>query len=263
MERAVSTKQKYPLEFVNGLALNEEQRLYVIDNGYGVSCFGFDNCFQESQQLAQVMKMAGPTPDMLGTRDCYTLNKQLHAAFAKHPASKNTWYRAGTPKKVAAILEAARCSYSDNRDGGTILRLFYGDPETGKDWAEEHDCVGFIGRSMGPMRVPLIMEPLLDDVRDITSSNCGGSINTVNVLRIIDVRRAEEVYRAKNYVLPQFAIEVKEGDVPYPVVVMREDKSVAAFDNHEKAAQWIAFMQGFRVHQAFRSVKEHEAELVG
>lgn len=24
----------------------------------------------------------------------------------------------------------------------------------------------------------------------------------------------------------------------------------------------IAFMQGFRVHQAFRSVKEHEAELV-
>ena len=258
----MSTQQKYPLEFVNGLALNEEQRLYVIDNGYGFSCFGFDNCFQEALQLAHVMNMTGPTPDMLGTRECYTLNKSLHAAFVTHPASKKTWYRAGTPKKVAAILEAARSSFSDNRHQGTILRLFYGDPQTGRDWAEEFETTGFIGRSMGPMRVPLIMEPLLDDVRDITSSNCGGSINTVNVLRIIDVRRAEEVYRAKNYVLPQFAIEVKEGAATHPVVVTRENKSVAAFENHEQAAQWIAFMQGFRVHQAFRSVKEHEAELV-
>ena len=262
MERAVSTQQKYPLEFVNGLALNEEQRLYVIDNGYGFSCFGFDNCFQEAQQLAQVMNMTGPTPDMLGTRECYTLNKSLHAAFVTHPASKKTWYRAGTPKKVAAILEAARSSFSDNRHQGTILRLFYGDPETGRDWCEEFESTGFIGRSMGPMRVPLIMEPLLDDVRDITSSNCGGSINTANILRIIDVRRAEEVYRAKNYVLPQFAIEVKEGAATHPVVVTRENKPVSAFENHEQAAQWIAFMQGFRVHQAFRSMKEHEAELV-
>jgi hypothetical protein len=262
MERAVSTKQKYPLEFVNGLALNEEQRLYVIDNGYGVSCFGFDNCFQESQQLAQVMEMAGPTPDMLGTRECYTLNKSLHAAFATHPASKKTWYRAGTPKKVAAILEAARCSYSDNGDQATILRLFYGDPATGRDWIDEFETTGFIGRSMGPMRVPLIMEPLLDDVRDITSSNYSGAINTVNVLRIIDVRRAEEVYRAKNYVLPQFAIEVKEGKASHPVEVKREGKTVAAFTGHEEAAEWIAFIQGFRVHQAFRSVTEHAAELV-
>lgn len=258
----MNTQQKYPIEFVNGLGINELQRLYVIKNGYGVSCFGFDNCFQETQQLAQVMNMVGPTPEMLGTRECYTLNKQLHAAFATHPASKKTWYRAGTCKKVASILEAARCSYSDNRDQGTILRLFYGDPETGRDWCEEHETTGFIGRSMGPMRVPLILEPLLDDVRDITSSKYGGSINTVNVLRIIDVRRAEEIYRAKNYVLPQFAIEVKEGDVASPVVVKRDGNSVAAFDSNEKAAQWIAFMQGFRVNQAFRSMKEHEAELM-
>lgn len=262
MERAVSTKQKYPLEFVNGLAINAEQRLYVTDNGHGISCFGFDNCFQEAHQLAQVMNMAGPTPDMLGTRECYALNKSLHAAFATHPASKKTWYRAGTPKKVAAILEAARSSFCDNRHQGTILRLFYGDPQTGRDWAEEHECIGFVGRSMGPMRLPLILEPLLDDVREITSSSYGGSINTVNVLRIIDVRRAEEVYRAKNYVLPQFAIDAKEGSGRYPVIVKREDTAVATFETHEQAAQWIAFMQGFRVHQAFRSKKEYEAELV-
>lgn len=61
---------------------------------------------------------------------------------------------------------------------------------------------------------------------------------------------------------PPGAIEVKEGAATHPVVVTREKKSVAAFENHEQAAQWIAFMQGFRVHQAFRSMKEHEAELV-
>lgn len=262
MERAVSTKQKFPLEFVNGLALNEEQRLYVIKHGYGVSCLGFDNCFEDTQQLAKVMGYPEPTPDMLGTRECYELNKQLHAAFSTHPASKKTWYRTGTPKAVAAILEAARASFSDEREHGTILRLFYGDPETGRDWAEEYDCVGFIGRSTGPKRVPLMMEPLLDDVRSIITSGCGGAINTVNVLRIIDVRRAEEVYRAKNYVLPQFAIDTKKGSGRYPVIVKREGTAVATFETHEQAAQWIAFMQGFRVHQAFRSKKEYEAELV-
>lgn len=258
----MSTQQKYPIEFINGLGLNHEQRMYVIQNDYGVSYFGFDNCFQEAQQLAQVMNMPGPTSEMLGTRECYALTKELHAAFRQHPASKKTWYRAGTPKKVAAILEAARSSHCDSGTQGTILRLFYGDPETGRDSCEEFETIGFIGRSGGPMRVPLILEPLLDDVRDITSSAYGGSIDTVNVLRIIDVRRAEEVYRAENYVLPQFAIVANESRALRRVAVTRDGQTVSVFDDHESAAQWIAFMQGFRVHQAFRTVREYRAELV-
>lgn len=257
----MSTQQKHPIEFVNGVGLNQEQRLYVIQNGHGVSCFGFDNCFQETQQLAQVMNVPGPAPEMLGTRACYTLNQQLHATFRQHPSSKKTWYRAGTPKKVASILEAARSSYSDNGNHGTILRLFYGDPETGRDWCEEFETIGFIGRSMGPMRVPLILEPILDDVRNITSGSFGGAINTSNVLGIIDVRRAEEVFRAKNYQLPQFAITLNEGSTQDHVAVTRDADTVASFADHESAAQWIAFMQGFRVHQPFRTVREYQSEL--
>lgn len=259
----MSTKQTYPIEIVNGLGLNQEQRLYVIQHsGGGISCFGFDNCYEETKQLADVMNLAGPSPDMLGTRECYQMNKALHEAYRTHHASKRTWYSTGTPKKVASILEAARASFTDHRADGTVLRLFFGCPETGRDLCEEMDSIGYIGRSMGPMRVPLILEPLLDEERNIVPSECGGAISTTRILRIIDVRRAEEVYRAKNYVLPQFSIEASEGTDRYRVAVLRDGQSVARFEGHEEAARWIAFMQGFRVHQPYRTLREYRAELM-
>jgi hypothetical protein len=261
VEHFVNTKPNYPVEMVDGLGLNLEQRLYVIDNGAGFSCFGFDNCFEEAQHLSDLMELPALDPELRGTRECYRLNEKLLRLFAKHPASKRTWFRPGTPKAVQRVLEAARASCDDFGTNGTMLRIFYGDPQTGRDWCEEHSTVGFIARTGGVLRVPLLLEPLLDGERNLCRSDFGDAVNMANIVRIIDVRRAEEVYRAKNYVLPQFAIEVKEGNAAYPVVVTREDQSVAAFDSHEKAAQWIAFMQGFRVHQAFRTQKEHRAEL--
>lgn len=257
------TKPTYPIEIVNGIGLNHEQRLYVIQHpGGGFTCWGFENCFQEAKQLAEMMGIAGPSIEIHGTRECYDMNKELLEAYRVHPASKRTWYQIGTPVKVSRILEAARASYSDYGREGTILRLFYGDPETGRDWCEEFDTVGFLGRSSGTMKVPLILQPLLDDERNIVSSNCGGSINTTNILRIIDVRRAEELYRAKNYVLPHFEVLTLVGETEYRASVQRDGETVAKFRTYEDAASWVAFMQGFRVHQEFRTVREYEQELI-
>lgn len=136
----ILTKPTYPIEIVNGIGLNHEQRLYVIQHpGGGFTCWGFENCFQEAKQLAEMMGVAGPSIEIHGTRECYDMNKELLEAYRVHPASKRTWYQIGTPVKVSRILEAARASYSDYGREGTILRLFYGDPETGRDWCEEFD----------------------------------------------------------------------------------------------------------------------------
>jgi hypothetical protein len=69
------------------------------------------------------------------------------------------------------------------------VRLFYGDVETGRDWADEFGMNGYCGRSIG-------MEPCL---LLIANSRClgGSAILTRCVLRIIVERL--EVYRHPLY----------------------------------------------------------------
>ncbi len=43
------------------------------------------------------------------------------------------------------------------------IRVFYGDPDTGRSWHEENDVAGMIGRSMGPIKVPLMLKSRRSD----------------------------------------------------------------------------------------------------
>jgi hypothetical protein len=63
-----------------------------------------------------------------------------------------TCYHADTPVPVIELLEQLRQSRRK-------IRLFYGAPETGQSWHEEHDIIGCIGRSTGSIKVPLLIEP--------------------------------------------------------------------------------------------------------
>ena len=62
-------------------------------------------------------------------------------------------------QKVTEILE--RC-----RRHGTRVRLYYGDVETGRDWGEFNDVAGRIGRSMGPVKILILLH---------NASSIGGS----------------------------------------------------------------------------------------
>ncbi len=66
------------------------------------------------------------------------------------PAASGVWYHAQTPKAVVDALEEAR------RLDETV-RVFYGDAKTGKDWLETNDVKGKLGRSMGPVKAPLLL----------------------------------------------------------------------------------------------------------
>jgi len=64
-------------------------------------------------------------------------------------------YHDKTIEPVKRALEkayAAKCN----------VRLFFGDTQTGHVWPDEHDVYGKIGRSTGPVHVPLIIEPRRD-----------------------------------------------------------------------------------------------------
>lgn len=74
-----------------------------------------------------------------------------------------TSYRDETPRSVVHILDQCRRH-------GTRIRVHYGDPSTGEDWGEANDLTGYVGRSCGPVKVPLLIyntrsrggPPLLD-----------------------------------------------------------------------------------------------------
>ena len=61
-----------------------------------------------------------------------------------------TSFNTNTPQKVREILEWAR----ENRKR---IRVYYGDKVTGRDWCGAHNMIGYIGRSCGQVKVPLLM----------------------------------------------------------------------------------------------------------
>lgn len=248
------------------VTINQEQRLFVIKSGSGYSCFGFDNCFRNAVQMAEKMnaltsvnggvRYLAPTEDMLGTLTCYEAYQQLIAAFANHPASKATWFTPGTPRKVQSILERA---YKD--ESGSILRIFTGDTQTGRDWCNEYDVIGHIGRSNGSTKVPLLIERLYSPSRGYSKAHGGAAILTDCILRIIDVESCVELYRAANYQMPEFDIEIDHGDKKLPFKVKRDKATQAAYATQEAAGEYIAFMQGFRVSRPYRTQAEYNAEM--
>lgn len=62
-----------------------------------------------------------------------------------------TSYDSRTPKLVIDLLEKARQTKQR-------VRLFYGDPKTGKKWADPIANRGTIGRSTGSQKIPLLVK---------------------------------------------------------------------------------------------------------
>ncbi len=61
-----------------------------------------------------------------------------------------THYAEGTDQDVIDVLEEVRASQSR-------IRIHYGNTYTGCDWNEEYDVTGRLNRSMGPVRVPILL----------------------------------------------------------------------------------------------------------
>lgn len=164
------------------------------------------------------------------------------------------------------VLEEAIKAYRTKSEEATILRVFYGDPQTGRDWCEENDTVGFVGRTVGIMKTPILLEPLRGEWGQLQSADGGCAIGTDRIVRIIDVTRHEEIYRTPNYQLPRFTTR-ESGLRDLPVAVVREDgpegKQVtcANCSNFEEAAEYISFMQGWRVARPFRKAREYAREM--
>lgn len=136
-----------------------------------------------------------------------------------------TAYNIETPNQVMLTLDyiiknRLRC------------RLFYGDVKTGKDWNEENDILGYITRSNGEFKVPLLLAN--------TNSRSGGALQDNCIVKITCDK--EILYAHPNYTCGVFTLK-KEG---YVVSVFRDGVCIANFKTIDRAKNYIAFMQGTR-----------------
>ena len=95
-----------------------------------------------------------------------------------------TSYHEKTPEAVIRVLEVAR----QNR---TRLHISLGDTDTGLDWLEEFETHGYVGRSMGPIKVPLLIAN--------RRSTGGGAILTHCVVRIRTSSGGRVLYQHPQY----------------------------------------------------------------
>jgi hypothetical protein len=107
----------------------------------------------------------------------------------KYKIKNGTAYHFDTPDEIVTILEEARQSNHSIR-----LRFCFGDTGTGRDWEEIHDTTGYIGRSTGSIKIPLL-------IHKVTSSGGPGILDhcIVRIEKKNNGGSYREVYRHPKY----------------------------------------------------------------
>lgn len=93
-----------------------------------------------------------------------------------------TFYKKETPDDLIIVLESARIN-------GTRIILDYGDIKTKKSWGEVYDISGYIGRSTGLIKIPI----LLNNSR----SHGGGGILDNRILSVKTSKGKNLLYKLK------------------------------------------------------------------
>jgi hypothetical protein len=153
-----------------------------------------------------------------------------------------TAFHVDTPESVVNILLGAMCGLRSR------LRLFLGDPETGRDWGEEDYCsIGYIGRSTGRIKIPLCVYN--------RKSTGGPALLDDRIVKIMDVQTKRVLYQHPNYHQPVYTLgkpPEKIGNVTmeeYQAGVYADGENVANFKTERQANHWIAFMRGERMRK--------------
>lgn len=154
---------------------------------------------------------------------------------------RGIWFSVNTPVAVRnALFNAYQTRSCDGT--GARLRIHYGDIVTGESWLEENDVIGYVGRSTGTQKVPLLIPR--------ANSSGGGAILDHCIIGIQDVESKDWLYKAANFTIP--ALETRAVTVAnrFKYEVLNAGVSIATFDNEKSAKNYIAFMRGVRMRVA-------------
>jgi hypothetical protein len=134
--------------------------------------------------------------------------------------SSGTTYRAETPEQVVNAIE--RAWYREDR-----VRVWYG--KDGVSWNEENDVTGYIGRTTGN-HTPILIHN--------KKSIGGGAILTDCIIKMVNTRTGELLYKHPNFTQPVF--------IAVGLEVLANNETYARFRNESSAKRYADFMNGKR-----------------
>ena len=166
------------------------------------------------------------------------------------PVVNGTTYHDETPLAVIDVLETARRTNARIRIHYGYTTTKDGQP-TGRDWYEENDVTGTVGRSSGPQKVPIILAN--------SRSTGGGSILDHCIVRIREPAwPATELYRHPKYSTGRVTLQVVRSKVPngplLTVAVLIDGENHAQFEKEKQARYWIAKMGLEAVQTTFQYI---------
>jgi hypothetical protein len=136
-----------------------------------------------------------------------------------------TAFHQDTPREVREVLD--RCI---NSRRGMRVRIWLGDTKSGKAWnGQEHDVIGYIGRSSGTYKIPLMVYN--------TRALGGGGILDHCIIKITCGRSV--LYQHPQFSQPVYTAEggqVMEDGMPYApnCATQARAERLAAFMNGER-----------------------------
>lgn len=81
----------------------------------------------------------------------HTSEKLSNGNIIKYKETESgTFYKENIPDELVELLEKLR-------EDKTRVVVDYGDIKTGRSWGEENDIQGYIGRSTGRIKIPLLI----------------------------------------------------------------------------------------------------------
>lgn len=155
-----------------------------------------------------------------------TIIKDLRGKEYKQTAN-GTCYHIETSDEVINVLENAIAT-------NERIRVFYGDKETGRDWCEEYDTIGTIGRSTGSIKIPLLIKRI--------DSTGGGSLLTHCIVKVTQNKR--EVYKHPEYHIGELAKKFPMPHKEYKFGVLRDGDNIANFKTAWQTENYIKFLKG-------------------
>lgn len=213
----------------DNIQLNHDGSYYLV----GGQCHHVRGVFNNLNSMLALLGEPMLDEDHKGKLETYSRYREVLKRFSSSAVSNQTFFDLKTPEKVRKALESARRAHQR-------VRIWYGDPETGRSYMDSWDVTGTIGRSMGTMKVPLLIAN--------RRSYGGGAILDAIVVRIDDIDSRKPLYIHPEFHTPELEVRFQDGK-GYCVVETLTGATHIVAKSAKQAENWIAFQKGERYRQ--------------
>lgn len=140
-----------------------------------------------------------------------------------------TCYYNDTPDEIITVLESL--------DRDTRIRIWLG--KDGVSWNETNDTTGYVGRSTGSIKIPLLIAN--------KCSHGGGSILTDCIVKIVNTKTKRTLYQHPHFKQASFTVQT-HSDIPaYRANVLDDNGIYARCHSIQAAVRLCDFMNGLRM----------------